>query len=286
MDPATHALTGLCIARSLPRSVRGRDTTLLVVAASLLPDIDVLWSLYEPATVALDRHLLTHSLIGLALLSGGVGVLAWLLWRRLPLIVYVMLVLLAMIGHIGLDLINAYGVALLYPWSMHRFEVPLAFIIDPVLTEILLAGLLAPLIFRHPAWATPMSRAALLLVGCYLAACFSLRVAAENIIEARASMAGSDHWTYLFPELGSPLQWMGIYRDGDSYRQLVVFPLSGGAIEYGSVRSTPDDPLVSAVRTDGDRTACRWVFQSAGLARRWRHGHCLRFALSFRRARQ
>jgi membrane-bound metal-dependent hydrolase YbcI (DUF457 family) len=241
-------LTGLCVARSLPEAVRGRDTTLIVVAASLLPDADVVWSLLEPETAALNRHLLTHSLAGVALLSAGFGAFTWVLARRLPLIVHVALVGLAIGAHLCLDLINAYGVALLYPWSAFRFELPLAFILDPVLTGLLLAGLLIPALVRKPASTALAARSALALVGCYLAACFSLRVAAEQMVAARASSTNGSRWTYLVPELGSPLRWKGIYRDGETYRQMLVRPLSGSVVDLEPVRSTPNHRSVAAAR--------------------------------------
>ena len=248
MDPVTHALTGLCIARSLPRTERGRDTDILVVAASLLPDIDVTWALWEPETAALTRHLLTHSLTGLAALSVGFGALAWLLFRRLSLSVYFMLVGLAVLAHLGLDVINAFGVAVLYPWSSYRFELPLAFILDPVLTGILLIGVLVPSFLRDQSAVPLASRAALLLAFCYLASAFSLRLVANDMLLAHAGADGGAHGTYLVPEPGSPLQWKGIYSDGEGYQQVLVYPLSGRIVELSPVPSTPGDLRVAAVR--------------------------------------
>ncbi len=248
MDTVTHALMGLCIARSLPGKVRGRDTAVLVVAASLLPDINVLWSMSEPATAALNRHLLTHSLVGIALLSTGFGAAAWLFARRLSITVIVGLVALAVLAHVGLDLINAYGVALLYPWSTFRYELPLAFILDPILTGVLLTGVLVPFVIRDTRLGSVLSRSTLLLVGCYLAACFGLRMIAQQLVVARAGAAGGDLWTYLVPELGAPLRWQGIYREGLGYRQVLVYPLSDRVIDLASVHSTPDLAAVAAVR--------------------------------------
>jgi hypothetical protein len=87
----------------------------------------------------------------------------------------------------------------------------------------------------------------LLLTGCYLIAAFALRTTALHMVEARAAATGND-WTYLVPEPGGPLRWKGIYRNGDNYAQILVFPLTGRTRELPSVHSTPDDPLVAAAR--------------------------------------
>ena len=87
---------------------------------------------------------------------------------------------MAVLAHVGLDLINAYGVALLYPWSTFRYELPLAFILDPILTGVLLTGVLVPFVIRDTRLGSVLSRSTLLLVGCYLAACFGLRMIANS----------------------------------------------------------------------------------------------------------
>jgi inner membrane protein len=248
VDPVTHTLAGFCIAASLPRTIRGRDVTVLAVAASLAPDADVLWAVAQPATAALTRHTFTHSLLGVGLIAVGLGACAWLLFRRLPLLAYFGVAALGLLGHLGLDLINDYGVELLYPWSERRFELPLAFILDPTLTAILLGGTLAFLLMRDANKAAFAGRAALLLAACYLLAAFVLRTSALHIVEARARAAGTSSWTYLVPEPGGPLRWKGIYRSGDSYAQLLVLPLTGRVEELPAVHSTPDDPLVVAAR--------------------------------------
>ena len=249
LDPVTHIVAGLCVARSLPAAARGPDTAVAVLAASLLPDIDVLWSLSDPATAALNRHMLTHSLVGLALLSAGFGALASLLSRRLSLMAFVMLVALAVLIHLGLDVINSFGIALLYPWSSFRFELPLVFILDPVLTGLLLGALLVSFMLRKAGPAAVACRAGLLLVVCYIAACFALRAVAEDVVKARASAVGSDHWTYLAPEPGSPLRWRGIWMEAGRYRQVLISPVSGGVVELGSViSSTPEDRLAAEAR--------------------------------------
>jgi inner membrane protein len=247
LDTLTHVVTGVCIAGSLPRTVRGQDASVIVVAASLLPDLDVLSSLSEPATAALNRHLLTHSLVGIALLSVGFGTLAWLLSRRLGWFVNVMLIGLGVTVHVALDLINAYGVALLYPWTEDRFELPLSFILNPVMTGILLAGAIAVFVARNPAWAARSSRAALLVASCYLVLCYGLRIEAERLMVAQTPPV-PDKSTYILPELGSPLQWKAIQPEGSDYRQVVVYPLSGRLVDAGTVRSTPNAPLAAAAR--------------------------------------
>ena len=250
MDPVTHALSGVCISRALPRKVRGRDATIVVIAAALIADIDVAWSLAEPATAALNRHMVTHSLVGLAGLAVVGGVAARLAFRRLSLPAYTALAGVGLAAHVGLDLINAFGVGLFYPFSHVRFELPLVFIVDIVLMGLLLAGAVWPWARGDPGAKAAASRWALGLVGVYLAACLGLRISAAEVVTARASAVPQDGgaWTYLVPELGAPLRWKGIYRDGAVFRQILVRPLTGGAVELSAVGSFPEEPSVAAVR--------------------------------------
>jgi inner membrane protein len=250
LDPFTHALSGVCISRALPRSVRGRDATIVVVAAALIPDIDVVWSLAEPATAALNRHMATHSLVGLAALSMACGVVARLAFRRLSWATYAALAGFGLLAHVGLDLVNAFGVGLLYPFSPVRYELPLVFVVDFVLTGLMLAGAIWPWVRGDASSAAPASRWALGLVAVYLAASLGLRVSAAEIVTARASAAAPDGgaWTYLVPEPGAPLRWKGIYRDGPVFRQVLVSPLTGGAVELPAIGTLPEDPSVAAVR--------------------------------------
>jgi membrane-bound metal-dependent hydrolase YbcI (DUF457 family) len=250
LDPVTHALSGICLSRALPRKIRGRDATIVVVAAALIPDIDVVWSLAEPATAALNRHMATHSLVGLAALSVAGGFVARLTFRRLSLPAYAALAGLGVLAHVGLDLINAFGVGLLYPFSPVRYELPLVFVVDFVLTGLLLAGAIWPWVRGDRAAAAPASRWALGLAGIYLAACLGLRISAEEVVAARAFAAAPDGgaWTYLVPEPGAPLRWKGIYRDGAVFRQVLVKPVTGGVAELPTVGSFPEHPSVAAVR--------------------------------------
>ena len=121
MDNLTHTCLGLVMAKSGLSEKFGRGTTLVLVVASNLPDIDVAASLWGGQGF-LARRMITHSVFGVPILAAA----AALLFRRIyPHFSWKALFGLCLLGlgvHVFFDLVNSYGVVLLYPLSRTRFE--------------------------------------------------------------------------------------------------------------------------------------------------------------------
>lgn len=233
MDLATHALAGLVLARAADPSGTRRGTAAVLVAGSLLPDIDMVAVFFDPARAPLLRHTATHSLILLPAMAAVLAVAARLAGTRTP---GTRLFLLAAGGiglHILLDLLNAYGVALLYPLSDARFEFGLLFVLDPVLTGILLFALVLTRWPASPRRRAAVAAAALLLCLGYVGAAAALRQRSADLVAATAHSPLVD----LVPEPLSPWCWRGIVARPGGYAQYAVRPLAGVV--------TPLDPVVS-----------------------------------------
>jgi inner membrane protein len=166
MEPVTHLLTGACLSRTgLNR--RAAYATLTMVVAAEFPDIDTLWSLRGPIEGFQHHRGITHTFLGLpfeaALIVAAVyGVHQWRVRRAKaataskarPLtvapvrwgVLYV-LALVALLSHLLLDYTNNYGLRPFFPFNDHWYAASIVFIFDPWMFAMLLAALIAPLLF-------------------------------------------------------------------------------------------------------------------------------------------
>lgn len=254
MDPVTHTLCGVALGNGLFRRRAGPAAVPILALASNLPDIDAVVHLsFDPAAV-LMRRTFGHSIFLVPLWS---LLLAWLLRRRyrhLRLSALFGMVIAGAAVHLFFDLINSFGVVLLWPLSAARPELAWVFILDLVLTGLLLLPLLLAAAPRLRPRIQTLSRATLLLVAVYLAFCGGCRLRARGLLmdeEARITRNGSEGratFSYVFPEPLGPQRWRGVLGFGDRYELFLVRPLTGTVEPRGSVQGDADDPLVRAAR--------------------------------------
>jgi len=271
MDTLTHALSGALLARALtpsrPAAPAGaaaatggglfgppipvwQAVTVGTVAAAF-PDGDVVLRLVSDLAYLRGHRGLTHSLLMLPLWSLLLGALAAAVlrnragWRRYGWISA------AAIGiHIAGDWITQFGTMLLAPLSDARFGLGSTFIIDLVLSAIIVAGLAASALLRAsrlpalvalallPAWI------GVSLVGRHEATQFARVWAQDNGIAARSIGAS--------PRPASPFNWTVYVFDGESYHVAHVNtrrsqPLVAGDDDHFIRRlSAPYQPLALA----------------------------------------
>jgi membrane-bound metal-dependent hydrolase YbcI (DUF457 family) len=157
MDPLTHALSGAVAGRAFipePDTPRGRVGRAALFLGAVLPDIDVLANPFEPnglGTIRWHRGV-THSFVCapvFALLLGAV--IAWICrrrrtespsWTRLSALCGAGIAL-----HIVFDGITSFGTMMWSPVTWSRVSWDTTFIIDPVLTAILLLPLMLCWVF-------------------------------------------------------------------------------------------------------------------------------------------
>ena len=196
MDNLCHTLVGAAFGESgLKRRTRFGNATLMIAAN--LPDLDVLVFATDLPSVAFRRGwthgILAQVLLPVALTAAmlGIGRAFQAREEELPLRARGLLLLsyIGVLSHVGLDLLNSYGVRLLMPFSDRWFYGDAVFIIDPWLWLTLSAGIwLARR--RGSAFA---ARHALTLAAVYIAAmCLNARVARSVVLdEWRAERGGA-----------------------------------------------------------------------------------------------
>jgi membrane-bound metal-dependent hydrolase YbcI (DUF457 family) len=264
MDTLTHTMMGIAIARAGLAQRLGRGTTLVLAVASNLPDVDALWVWAGQGEAHLSRRLLTHSVAGLFLLAAvGATLFRWI-YRHLAWRTLFGLCLLGVTVHVFFDLVNSYGVVLLYPFSQGRFELAWVFIIDLVLLGwLLVPAVFGPLLKR---WVQPVRlwRASLVAVALYTGVCGLARWQADSILHAAAvAEGGGSEWRYVFPEALGPHRFRGVIREPDGgYRVYLIHVLSRRAEFRAEFRSDEQDPGIRPARTSAQGRKLEWFFQA------------------------
>ncbi|HET6360652.1 MAG TPA: metal-dependent hydrolase [Gemmatimonadota bacterium] len=209
MDNVSHTLTGWALARAAGTSPPP-GTTLALVLASNLPDIDLVLQARSDAAYILFHRGLTHSLVGLVVLP--IALAAGLWWAYGGRTRFAWLALISAAGvamHLVYDLVTPWGTMLLYPFSSERFALEWLFIVDFV-TWALPAGVLV--VSRRRA---ERGRAAvvvwLLALFVYGAAAAGIHRQAVSVVVASERAQGRQvAEAVAFPRLGAPWRWSGI----------------------------------------------------------------------------
>lgn len=264
MDNVTHTLIGVAMARAGLAQRFGRGTTLVLAGASNLPDLDGLWTMAGFGDSHFTRRMLTHSLPGLLLLGAVAATgFRWLYrnqsWRAL-----FGLCLLGMIVHVFFDLINSYGVVVLYPFDRTRFELAWVFIIDLVLLGLLMAPLgLGPLLKRH---LNPVRlwQASLVAIALYIAACGAARWHAERVLDETVREQGLvPEFSYVFPEALGPHRFRGVIREpGGAYQVYLIHVLSREAVLRAEFQTDEEHPAVRQARATEKGGKVEWFFMA------------------------
>jgi membrane-bound metal-dependent hydrolase YbcI (DUF457 family) len=273
MENITHTLLGLAMANSGPARRFGRGTTLTLAVASNLPDLDGMCMAMGQEGIFFRRGL-THSLLGIVVLSAAAAWLLRLKYREQSWRTLFGLCVLGAAGHLLLDLINSFGVVLLSPFSDRRFELAWVFIVDLALTGILIAPWTLASSWMQM---ERLSRAALAGALLYLAICGAGHSRTEDLVRERSPDAD---WVYAFPEAGGSHRFRGVSRTGDEYEMCVVFPWTGAVEPADPVKTDEADPQVARLKTTDLGRRVQWFFK-APVWRRLDSGEYEAFDLRF-----
>lgn len=219
MDPVTHTLLGVAIGEGFFKSRLGNRAVVVSAVAANLPDIDALVHLTMDPGAVLLRRSFGHSLFLLPLWIWG---LSWLFKRKYDDIEMSDLALIVAVncaGHLLFDLINSFGVQLLWPFSPARPELAIVFILDLTLTGLLAAPHLARLREKWRPEVGALCRASLVGVAFYLGLCFSARQYALNLL---AREAGDKGFRYAFPEPLGAGRWRGVVKGEHDWKVYLV----------------------------------------------------------------
>ncbi|PTD95986.1 metal-dependent hydrolase [Pseudothauera lacus] len=227
MDTLTHALSGAVLGRVLARPARPGQPPVLPVAQAVLagaaaaafPDIDFVLGYVSEIAYLRGHRGITHSLLMAPLWA---LLLAWLMARLAARSTaaprwqgFYGVALGGVLIHIAGDFITQFGTMMLAPFSDWRFGLGTTFIIDLVLSSILLAGLLASLLWRRSRVPAALALAGVVVwvgvgwMGRSEAIAAGRAYAAAHGVELRAIDAA--------PRPASPFNWTVVVFDGSDY---------------------------------------------------------------------
>lgn len=215
MDPLSHALLGALGARSLA-SRPGRATLCAGAVGALLPDADVLIRSGSDPLLTLEFHRqFSHSFIlapFAALLVAGV--LHVLLRRRSAFASLYAAALIGFLSALLLDACTSYGTQLLWPFSDARYAWSVIPVVEPVMTALLLCGVL----LARSGSRVRGARVALVLALTWLGFGWIQRERAAEIAATLAATRGDEIESLIVkPTIGNLLLWRSVYLSDGRY---------------------------------------------------------------------
>jgi inner membrane protein len=255
MDSITQITLGAAVGEAVAGRDAGAKAPLWGAFFGLLPDLDVLANPFLTEIQALTLHRsATHSLVFIAAvaLGGALGL------RRLYPDTAVSagrwggLVAATLTTHVGLDCLTTYGTQVFWPFSSHPVIYSTIFIIDPVYTVPLAAGLLFSLRWAPRARARRWSNyAGLALSSAYLLATVGNKLYVQDVFtDALRTEAPAYERVFTTPTPFNNLLWRGVAEVPDGYyiglysvldpdRAIDFRYVPNGHARLGDARSTP-----------------------------------------------
>jgi len=224
VDTLTHALFGAVTGRgvksdSRPVDRRQSDRALILVCtfAAAFPDLDYLLFPLDPLLFLSEWHrAYTHSLVLLpfwAVVIAGFVMIFFHDLRKHPVKLWCFAGL-GITSHILLDLLTVYGTKIFFPLSSQSFSLGTTFVIDPILTMLIVTGLILSFYWR-PRIIMVITFVAMV---AYIAFQWHLKIAAKEIADKRFEQGN----TIALPQPFSPFHWRIIHQTDHRYLTALV----------------------------------------------------------------
>ena len=279
MDNLTHTLVGILVARAGLNRLAPRATLLAAIGANL-PDVDIVAGLGGSLCYLAQHRGFTHALFWMPLLALAPLPLWYLLVRgsrptRAHWLGAWLVSFCGVASHLGLDLLNVYGIRLGLPFSSRWLHLDLLHIVDVWVWVLLLAFVLAPLLGRLVSGEIGASSGpgragavvGLLLLGVYIGARALLHQQALATLAARLYQGEAPMRTLALPSPANPWHWTGLVETPQAWRVLSVPLLREFDPEAAHVLFKPE---LAGVREAVARSATGRVFLDFSQAPVWR----------------
>lgn len=278
MEPVTHALTSLVVARAAQKRLP-RYGTAMLVAAGVAPDLDYASYLGGASSfLRFDRTLL-HSLPSSILLACAIAGAFCVFARnrdevhggadvsgaeKLRFAAAFIVCAIGVAGHLLLDLVSGVGVQLLWPFRTRWAAFDLLTELDPWILILLGAGLLLPMLLRLVGEEIGERKkrgggqrgaiATLVLLLVYIGTRGLLHSRAVELLDSHDYHGRAPFAVGAFPASSTPLVWRGVVST-DNTIELVEVPLGPGT-DFDSERSvTHYKPEESSALEAGEHAA-------------------------------
>ena len=250
MDSITQMALGAAIGEAaLGRKVGNRAIAWGAVAGTL-PDLDVFVPLGDVVRDFTYHRSASHSLFMLALAT---PLLVWAItrihadtrryWRGWALAVYGVFV-----THVLLDSLTSYGTQIFWPISTTPISLSSIFIIDPLYTVPLLAGVVAALAMsRESPRGHRLNRLGLVVSTLYLGWTMAAKAVVDDRFETALEQQGIAYRAmFTTPAPFNTVLWRAVVMDGKGYYE-GYYSLLDGAAEIDFQRYPSDEALLTSI---------------------------------------
>jgi inner membrane protein len=259
MEPVTHALTSIALGRvGLNRLTR--TATPMLLASGLVADLDWATRFWGARAFLHGHRTATHSLVGTAAIVAVVASTFFVVGRKYPRFAVGILpaALICAVGagaHLLLDLLNGYGVKLLWPFGAKWYAWDLADSVDAWIIFFLLAGLLLPELFHlvleeiGSKQKRPGRRrgaiVGLALVLLVIAGRVASHQRAVALLDSREYRGQEPLQVAAFPRPSTPLYWAGVVETDNALVnvEVPIFPESAFDPDQAAVHFKPEETL-------------------------------------------
>jgi inner membrane protein len=246
VEPVTHALTSLALARATRTRLPRFGTAILIISGTT-SDLDCLGYFAGPGAFLRFHRVVLHSLLGSAVLISVVAALAWWMNREFPpkksdsplsFTAAATFAGLGVLSHLLLDFSSGKGVQFLWPFHLGYFSWNLTTNFDPWILLLFVAGLLLPALFRLVSEEIGGGRSTeglrrgasitIFLLLVYLGSRAFLHGRAVDLLYSREYRGRTPIFAGAFPNPSSPFNWRGVVFTDSTIEEL-NFSLAPGA---------------------------------------------------------
>ncbi len=221
MDSLTQIALGAAFGEAVVGHKVGKKGAIWGAVLGTLPDLDIVTRLFlDPVNTLAAHRSMSHSLLIAIIVAPIIG---WGLKRlyqkeKVTRKEWTFMVLLVLVTHILIDLLTIYGTQILWPISTHPFSIDSIFIIDPLYTIPLGAGVILAL-FRKPGTRARfrVNAAGLIISTIYLTWGMSVKLFVHG--DFKQGLAGIGIRTEEVMTAPGPLNsllWMGLAQKQDT----------------------------------------------------------------------
>lgn len=139
MDPVTHAVVGLLIGSKSDGGISLANGVLVAsTIGAIAPDLDIVTRCWGDYAYLKHHRGFSHSIIGLGFLSFLISGLLSLVYPSESFSVLFLWTLFGALSHIGLDLLNSYGIEIFGPFNKKKWTLNLFMLFDPIFVLLLI----------------------------------------------------------------------------------------------------------------------------------------------------